>query len=65
MVQSGQANVAPANGDPHPTGPAAVGREWGVAVAIAVVVEGGGSGATRASPIAGRLMRAYFAQAGR
>jgi peptidoglycan glycosyltransferase len=34
-------------------------------IAIAVVVEGGGSGATRASPIAGRLMRAFFAQAGR
>jgi penicillin-binding protein A len=34
-------------------------------IAIAVVVEGGGSGATRASPIAGTLMRAYFARAGR
>ncbi len=32
-------------------------------IAIAVVVEHGGSGATRASPIAGQLMRAYFAQA--
>ena len=32
-------------------------------IAIAVVVENGGSGASRASPIAGRLMAAYFAQA--
>ncbi len=32
-------------------------------IAIAVVVEHGGSGASRASPIAGKLMRAYFAQA--
>jgi peptidoglycan glycosyltransferase len=32
-------------------------------IAIAVVVENGGSGASRASPIAGRLMRAFFAQA--
>jgi peptidoglycan glycosyltransferase len=32
-------------------------------IAIAVVVENGGSGASRAAPIAGRLMRAYFAQA--
>ena len=34
-------------------------------IAIAVLVEGGGSGATRASPIAGLLMRAFFAEAGR
>ncbi len=32
-------------------------------IAIAVVVENGGSGASRAAPVAGRLMRAYFAQA--
>jgi peptidoglycan glycosyltransferase len=32
-------------------------------VAIAVVVENGGSGASRAAPIAGRMMRAFFAQA--
>ena len=31
-------------------------------IAIAVVVENGGSGALRASPIAGKLMQAYFAQ---
>jgi peptidoglycan glycosyltransferase len=31
-------------------------------VAIAVVVENGGSGASRASPIAGKLLQAYFAQ---
>jgi peptidoglycan glycosyltransferase len=30
-------------------------------VAIAVLVEGGGSGATRASPIAGKLLAQYFA----
>ena len=34
-------------------------------IAIAVVVEHGGSGATRAAPIAGQLMRAYFAQTAR
>ena len=32
-------------------------------IAIAVLVENGGSGASRASPIAGKLMSAYFAQA--
>ncbi len=34
-------------------------------VAIAVLVEGGGSGASRASPIAGRLLSRYFALFGR
>ncbi len=34
-------------------------------IAIAVVVEHGGSGASRAAPIAGQLLRAYFAQAGK
>ncbi len=33
-------------------------------IAIAVIVESGGSGATRASPIAGKLMARYFATIG-
>ncbi len=34
-------------------------------IAIAVLVESGGSGATRASPIAGRLMARYLASVGK